>query len=159
MMARVPRATSSVGPEAYDLAEPFAPAMIESLRAFGYNLPTAIADLLDNSITAGARNIWLNFFWDGAESYLTICDDGQGMTRKELFDAMRPGSRNPLEVRGQGDLGRFGLGLKTASFSQCRRLTVKSKVEGGRASTRCWDLDYVNQTNEWRLLRAIPPAS
>jgi Histidine kinase-, DNA gyrase B-, and HSP90-like ATPase len=158
-MARVPRAAWSGGPDAYDLADPFAPAMIESLRAFGYNLPTAIADLLDNSITAGARSIWLNFFWDGADSYLTICDDGRGMTRRELFDAMRPGSRNALEVREQGDLGRFGLGLKTASFSQCRRLTVKSKVKYGRASTRCWDLDYVNLTGEWRLLSGIPPTS
>ncbi|AFZ19208.1 ATP-binding protein [Allocoleopsis franciscana] len=145
--------------EEYDIAEPHAPAMIESLRAFGYNIQTAIADLIDNSISAGAKNVWLTFFWDGSESYVSIRDDGKGMTETELINAMRPGSRNPLEEREPDDLGRFGLGLKTASFSQCRRLTVRSRAVGDKPVTRRWDLDYVNQTGEWRLLRSAAPGS
>ncbi|MFC1597374.1 ATP-binding protein [Planctomycetota bacterium] len=131
--------------------------MIESLRAFGYTLPAAIADLIDNSISARARRVWLNFVWDGSNSYLSIADDGCGMTQNQLIDAMRPGSQNPLDERDASDLGRFGLGLKTASFSQCRRLTVQSQREGGRKSTRCWDLDYVRDTGQWRLLSHINP--
>src|SRR5262249_11768465 len=117
--------------EDFDIVVPDAPAMIESLRAFGYNPQTAIADLLDNSISAEAANIWLQFFWDGPESFISILDDGVGMTEEDLREAMRPGSRSPLETRDPRDLGRFGLGLKTASFSQCRRLTVCSKTAGG----------------------------
>jgi hypothetical protein len=127
--------------------------MIESLRAFGYNLQTAIADLIDNSISAGANNIWLSFCWDSINSHVSIRDDGHGMTEAQLINAMRPGSQNPLEERAADDLGRFGLGLKTASFSQCRRLTVASRAENHAVATRRWDLDYVNQVNEWRLLR------
>src|SRR3954469_5640458 len=127
----------------YDFAPPRADAMIESLRAFGYDLPTAIADLIDNSISAESKNIWINFEWNGADSSVTIRDDGQGMSESDLLGAMRPGSRNPLEARDPRDLGRFGLGLKTASFSQCRRLSVISKRKGGACAARCWDLDYV----------------
>jgi hypothetical protein len=93
--------------EEYDIAEPRAAAMIESLRAFGYNIHTAIADLIDNSISAGAKNLWLTFFWDGSESYASIRDDGRGMTETELINAMRLGSRSPLEEREPDDLGRF----------------------------------------------------
>ena len=143
----------------YDLVEPRAPAMLESLRAFGYNIQTAIADLIDNSISAGAKNVWLTFQWDGSESYIFIRDDGKGMTEAELINAMRPGSRNPLEQRERNDLGRFGLGLKTASLSQCRRLTVCTKAVNQNPVTRRWDLDYVNQTGEWRLLRRAASGS
>ena len=139
----------------YDVIEPRAAAMIESLRAFGYTLPAAVADLIDNSISAQANTIWLNFIWNGADSYISIEDDGRGMTQKQLTEAMRPGSQSPLEERDPSDLGRFGLGLKTASFSQCRRVTVRSRPDEGRQSTRSWDLDYVNQTGEWRLLKDI----
>lgn len=141
----------------YDIVEPRAAAMIESLRAFGYTLPAAIADLVDNSISAGARKTWIDFVWNGAASCISIADDGCGMTLKQLVNAMRPGTQNPLDERDPSDLGRFGLGLKTASFSQCRRLTVRSRPKDGRRSTRCWDLDYVNETDEWRLLSDIDP--
>jgi Histidine kinase-, DNA gyrase B-, and HSP90-like ATPase len=136
----------------YDIAAPRASAMIESLRAFGYNLQTAIADLIDNSISAGARNVWLSFCWDGASSHMSIRDDGFGMTEMQLISAMRPGSQSPLEKRDPDDLGRFGLGLKTASFSQCRRLTVASRSENHEVAIRQWDLDYVIQVDDWRLL-------
>jgi Histidine kinase-, DNA gyrase B-, and HSP90-like ATPase len=141
-----------------DLAEPHAAPMSESLRAFGYELPSAIADLIDNSIFAKARNVWVDFEWDGASSTITVTDDGAGMSESELVDAMRPGSRNPLESRDPKDLGRYGLGLKTASFSQCRRLVVRSKTSESVA-TRCWDLDFVAEKDRWLLLRDAGTAS
>lgn len=137
----------------YELVFPNPSALVESLRAFGYSLDTAIADLIDNSIVAKAKNIWINFEWNGADSKIIIKDDGYGMTESELTNAMRPGSQNPLEERSPEDLGRFGLGLKTASFSQCRRLSVISKKENDSIVARCWDLDYINQHHEWRLLK------
>jgi Histidine kinase-, DNA gyrase B-, and HSP90-like ATPase len=137
-----------------DLAEPFASSMSQSLRAFGYDLPSAIADLVDNSIFAEARNIWIDFNWNGDKSSICTTDDGRGMVEKEMLNAMRPGSRNPLEARDPKDLGRYGLGLKTASFSQCRRLTVRSNQPGTKSVTRCWDLDFIQQTNKWLLLRS-----
>lgn len=141
--------------EDFDIAAPRAGALIEALRAVGYSLETAVADLIDNSIAAGAQNVRLSFHWAGQATVVSIVDDGRGMTEAELVEAMRPGSRNPLETRETTDLGRFGLGLKTASFSQCRRLKVTSKKDGG-ISTRCWDLDYVGRTGEWRLLKGAP---
>jgi hypothetical protein len=137
----------------YDDAPPSAASLIESLRAFGYDLPTALADLVDNSITAGARRIWVDFNWAGSTSTIAVTDDGCGMTVDVLVAAMRLGSRNPLEVRDKHDLGRFGLGLKTASFSQCRRVTVRTRRESQSAVTRCWDLDHVARTDAWQLLR------
>lgn len=141
-----------VDAQLYDLAEPRADAMIQSLRAFGYDLPTAIADLIDNSISAEAKNIWLDFHWSGRNSCIAVTDDGQGMSEIQLISAMRPGSRSPLEIRDPKDLGRFGLGLKTASFSQCLRTTVGTKTLGESLAARCWDLEYVTQTGQWRLL-------
>jgi len=137
----------------YDIADPDPVAMIEALRAFGYDLPSAIADLVDNSIFAKAKNIWVDFFWNGADSSICVTDDGHGMTERRLLNAMRPGSQNPLEARDTSDLGRYGLGLKTASFSQCRRLSVRSQVAQGIPSTRCWDLDFVARKKRWFLLR------
>jgi hypothetical protein len=136
----------------YELVNPDAGAMIETLRAFGYHLETSIADIIDNSISAGAHNVWINPEWRGELSTISIIDDGSGMTTDVLVNAMRAGSSNPLLERDPEDLGRFGLGLKTASFSQCRKLTVGSKPVNGDISVRCWDLDYVNKTGEWRLL-------
>ena len=112
----------------YDIVNPGASALGESLRAYGYSLNTAIADLVDNSISAKSRNIWVWLEWAGQDSRIFRVDDGRGMTEPELINAMRAGSRNPLEERNEHDLGRFGLGLKTASFSQCRSLTVASKT-------------------------------
>ena len=136
----------------YDIAEPKAEAMIHSLRAFGYDLSTALADLIDNSIAADAKNVWLEFYWNGASSTIATYDDGDGMSDAELLAAMRPGSRSPLAKRDPADLGRYGLGLKTASFSQAKRVTIGAK-QGDAAAVRCWDLDYVTQCGGWRLLR------
>ena len=97
-------------------AIPEADSMIETFRAIGYNLESAIADIIDNSISAGAKNIRIQRMWRGGHSVLTIVDDGHGMNNNELINAMRPGAQNPLLERSERDLGRFGLGLKTASF-------------------------------------------
>ena len=102
-------------------AVPEASSMIETFRAIGYSIEAAVADIIDNSISANAKNIWINFEWKGADTWLSIKDDGSGMNNDELIQAMRPGSKNPIEDRGSKDLGRFGLGLKTASFSQCQK--------------------------------------
>lgn len=141
----------------WDIAEPRADALIESLRAFGYSPEAAIADLVDNSISAGAKQIAVDFAWSGANSRVTVSDDGSGMSENALVAAMRPGSTSPLEDRHASDLGRFGLGLKTASFSQARELTVVSRPANTNATTRRWDLDTVAASGEWRLLRT-PPA-
>lgn len=129
---------------------PFAPVLMESTRALGYSLETAIADLLDNSISAGATRIDLRI-WPFDEPYLTILDNGSGMDSDQLNIAMRYGSANPLNVRNANDLGRFGLGLKTASLSQCRMLTVISK-KNDHISSRRWDLDFVRERGDWLLL-------
>lgn len=130
---------------------PEATQLLESLRAIGYSAEAAIADLIDNSITAGASAIDIRFP-AGAASHLAIIDDGKGMTEAELVEAMRHGSRNPEDQRPPNDLGRFGLGLKTASLSQCRCLTVVSKRGVGVVAAR-WDLDFVKKHNQWLLIQ------
>src|SRR5574344_2676903 len=137
-------------------AVPEAASMIETFRAIGYNLETAIADIIDNSISAKAKNVYINRIWHGGKSIITIKDDGDGMNSDEIIQAMRPGAQNPLSDRSSSDLGRFGLGLKTASFSQCRKLSVLSKRIGYKPAFWSWDLDYVSQSHKWELLRWIP---
>jgi hypothetical protein len=140
-------------------AEPEASSMIETFRAIGYSLEAAIADIIDNSISADAKNVWLNYHWNGAQTIISIKDDGSGMNNDELIQAMRPGCRHPLEERQAKDLGRFGLGLKTASFSQTRKFSVISKGSPGEINYWAWDLDYVNQVKAWKLIKFLPDRS
>lgn len=140
----------------FDEVSPRPDSMIEALRAFGYDLGLAVADIIDNSISACARQVSVDLGWDGERSYVRIEDDGLGMCEDALIEAMRLGSRSPLEERAPGDLGRFGLGLKTASFSQARRLTVRSWDGSLPVATRCWDLDDVRQRRTWSLRRSAP---
>lgn len=137
-------------------ATPCASSMIETFRAIGYSLEAAVADIIDNSISAGAHNIWINRYWNGNESIFTIKDDGCGMNNDELINALRPGAINPLAERAITDLGRFGLGLKTASFSQCRKLSVISKRDNYMPVFWAWDLDFVTRTNQWSLIHWCP---
>ncbi len=137
----------------FDVVDPRADAIAESLRNFGYTLPNAVADLADNSLSAGATEIAATFWWDGPASWVRVRDNGRGMTDADLKEAMRLGTKSPLEPRDATDLGRFGLGLKTASFSQCRRVTVRSKTKEGPVATRCWDLDVIQRQREFALLR------
>jgi hypothetical protein len=135
-----------------EIAKPNPKSTINSYRSFGYNLSTAISDIIDNSISANANEIRLEYKWNGQDSFISICDNGIGMNKSELVMAMTPGSKNPEEERSEKDLGRFGMGLKTASFSQCKRLTCITKRENFAALKRCWDIDYINASNEWQLL-------
>jgi len=131
---------------------PHASSLIQSMRDLGYSLETAIADLIDNSITAKSDNVKIFLKLNETErSCLAIIDNGSGMNDEQLMEAMRPGSRNPREKRSKHDLGRFGLGLKTASFSQCKSLTVVTRSNGITFAAQ-WDLDLINQRNEWVVL-------
>ena len=131
-------------------ATPHAAALIEGLRDIGYSLETALADIVDNAVTAGAHRVEIISETTVDEPVIGILDDGKGMTEAELIAAMRPGSRNPLDARDSPDLGSFGLGMKSASFSQCRRLTVITK-KAGLISAAVWDLDKVALTNRWEI--------
>ncbi len=129
---------------------PHAPSLLESMRSIGYSLESALADLIDNSISAKAKHINIEFR-PTDEPYIAIIDDGDGMTRNVLEDSMRHGSMNPLQKRHIDDMGRYGLGLKTSSLSQCRRMTVIS-LKDGVYSAYCWDLDIVVERGTWIML-------
>ncbi len=130
-------------------------ALIQSMRALGYSLPTAIADLIDNSISAGATEVEVSFDWAGPQSSISVADDGVGMDKGELRQAMRVGSKNPSDERAADDLGRFGLGLKSAGWSQARSLSVITKAAGGATVARRWDLDHVTREQKWLLLETL----
>ncbi len=142
-------------------APPRAGAMLEALRGLGYSTAAALADVVDNSVSAGASEVHIRFDWDGESSRISILDDGRGMSDVELEAAMTLGAINPLEERAPTDLGRFGMGLKTASFSQCRRLTVASRRDGGEIACLRWDLDAIAADPEgsWRLFEGPVPGS
>lgn len=123
---------------------------VKSLRDIGYTLEIAVADILDNSISANASHIQIHTT-PNPEMIFCILDDGDGMTEDELVEAMRLSSKSPDSVRDKKDLGKFGLGLKTASFSQCRKLTVLSK-QNNVISIKQWDLDYIADKNDWLLI-------
>jgi hypothetical protein len=129
---------------------PSAASLSASMRDLGYSLETAIADIVDNSISANATLIDIVCNLSGAKPSLAIIDNGRGMSGDEIIDAMRHGAVNPKEERGPKDLGRFGLGLKTASFSQCRTLTVIS-AKDGRVEGAVWSLDRIDALDDWML--------
>lgn len=131
--------------------KPTADVLMLSMRAMGYSFESAIADIIDNSISASGKNIQLRFPIDPADCFVAICDDGCGMNKMELFDAMKYGSEQKRNGRSETDLGRFGLGLKAASLSQCRKLTVASKKDG-RISAYMWDLDIIEEKRDWYVI-------
>lgn len=119
-------------------------ALLQSLRGLGYSPETALADLIDNSIAAGARSVEIWLDWREGNPLVEILDDGFGMGLDRLIEAMRFGGEGPDAERGEDDLGRFGLGLKTASLSQCRELTVASRRDG-EVARLAWDVDRVSE--------------
>ena len=133
---------------------PVAPVLMQSFRALGYSVEAAVADLLDNSIAAGSTCIDVAFA-AVPEPHVAIVDDGEGMDEGTLVEAMRFGSRDPRDVRDSRDLGRFGLGMKTASLSQCRRVTVIS-LRRGQLCAAEWDLDECEKKGSWWLRRPAP---
>lgn len=131
---------------------PSASALVSSLRGVGYSLETAVADLIDNSIAAGANTVDVQLDWNDGRPTVWIRDDGSGMPEGRLVEAMRFGGIGPDATRSGTDLGRFGLGLKTASLSQCRRLTVVSKF-AGTLTAFTWDIDRIKKAGDrWELL-------
>lgn len=131
--------------------KPTADVLMLSMRSMGYTFEAAIADIVDNSISAGASEIQIRFPVDPTDLFVAICDNGSGMNRDELFDAMKYGSSLKRGKRLKSDLGRFGLGLKSASLSQCRNLTVVSKKDG-MLSAFTWNLDVVEEKKDWIIL-------
>jgi len=130
---------------------PSAKRLMTSLRNLGYDLPQAVADIVDNSIAAGAKTIHIDTQFNGDDSWLRISDDGSGMSNPQLLEAMRYGSDR--DYTAESDLGKFGLGMKTASLSQCQRLTVASRSSPGKAVIGySWDLDHIQKTNRWEIL-------
>lgn len=134
---------------------PSAAALMQSLRGFGYSPETALADLLDNSISAGANQIDIDIDWNGGVPVVAILDDGGGMSDADLRAAMCFGGKGVQYQRSTQDLGRFGLGLKTASLSQCRCLSVISRRDG-TTSALSWDLDEVQERDRWEAIVPDP---
>ena len=128
---------------------PSAARLTESLRDIGYDFPSAVADLLDNSVMAGAERIEVVIQFDGLASTVAIADDGAGMSSNGLVEALRFGSRRSY---ANGDLGRYGLGLKTASLSQCRSVMVVSRrIPNGPVASRELDLDTIIEWDDWLI--------
>ena len=131
---------------------PKADCLMGSMRSMGYTFESAIADVIDNSISANCREIHIGFPTSSLESFVTILDDGEGMTNIELVNAMRYGSSASEKERNESDLGRFGLGLKAASLSQCRKLTVVSK-KSKKISAYTWDYNFILEKKDWLLIQ------
>ena len=124
---------------------------IKTLMRIGYDFNSAIADIIDNSITAKAKKINIICPPETDNPFLTIVDNGIGMEPEELIQNMRIGCKDPNQKRDAGDLGRFGSGMKTASFSHARRLTVISHKKGKKIAAACWDIDEIEDKNAWCL--------
>ena len=131
--------------------KPTADVLMASMRSIGYSFESAVADIIDNSISVKADLIEVRFPIEPSELYVAVCDNGTGMSEEELFDAMKYGSAMKRGNRSEDDLGRFGLGLKAASLSQCRKLTVASKRDGV-ISACIWDLDVVERERDWIMI-------
>lgn len=136
---------------------PHPSAMVGGMRSIGYSPQTAIADLVDNSITAEAKNISIGILpseSDKETGYIYVEDDGVGMSPEGLHEAMRWGGKGPNNKRRANDLGRFGLGLKTASFSIGRKLTVATRDSGGLLKILCWDLAHMEAAG-WKMQEGL----
>ena len=128
---------------------PKASTLMGSLRSIGYSFEAAIADIIDNSISAHASNVHIFFPLNPLDIMAVgILDDGDGMDKEYLFEAMRYGSSASEDKRAEDDLGRFGMGLKSASLSQCRILTVVS-YDGINLNAYTWDYSYILEKQDW----------
>ncbi len=123
-----------------------AKALMTGLRAIGYSFSSAVADIIDNSISANAKEIRVYSDPLANIPYFCILDNGCGMSAKELDNAMLPGSDRSEKEDSEQELGRFGLGLKSASLSQCKEFTVASK-KFGKIHAMSFDLDVIESTN------------
>lgn len=133
----------------YRQSIPQADTLMGSMRSMGYSFEAAIADIIDNGISANCSVVKLFFPSEPIDDLVVgILDDGEGMSAGVLFEAMRYGSRDSELERNANDLGRFGLGMKSASLSQCRILTVVSLQEE-KISSYSWDYNYIQNRKEW----------
>jgi hypothetical protein len=131
-------------------AAPSAARLTSSLRDIGYDFVSAIADLIDNSIAAGATDVGVEIEFAGSDSTIYIADNGCGLNARGMLEALRFGSRRTY---GAGDLGRYGLGLKTASLSQARCVTIVSRsADRKRPLWRSLDLDLIAEFDDWVLV-------
>ncbi len=130
---------------------PSARRLTGSLRDIGYEFVAALADIVDNSVAAAAAKVEVEVVFNGGDSYVVIADDGTGMGEGQLCEALRFGSRRTYE---NGELGRYGLGLKTASISQCRRLTVATRRARTyrRLHVKSLDIDHIARTDRWEVV-------
>ena len=136
-----------------EVADPNPEYLIKSIAEQGYSLESSLADLMDNSVSANADRIEVLIKMDQEPFTLFIADNGNGMDEDVLKASMQFPSNSPEEERNILDLGRFGLGMKTASFSQTRCFTVLSRKKGTKTySGRTWDVNYLKQVGKWRLL-------
>jgi hypothetical protein len=131
---------------------PSARRLITSLRDMGYDFASAVADVVDNSVEAHASKVNIEVRTDGDESWVRIQDNGRGMKPAQVREALRYGAAGSYDE--QKALGKFGLGLKTASMSQCQHLLVASRSNAGRPdiSAYAWDLEHVLATDSWEIL-------
>lgn len=128
---------------------PSANILLSSLRSVGYTPENAIADLVDNSLSANASFVRIEFDWK--KQQIIISDNGEGMSNQQLLKSMSIGSSDPLDIRKINDMGRFGMGMKTASFSLGKKLTVITK-NNGNINNACWDLDFIRKEDKWQIL-------
>lgn len=132
--------------------KPDASRLIFGLRDTGYNVKTAAADIIDNSIAAKADriNVEIVLHEDGRK-LVFFGDNGIGMDPETLHRAMRYGA--PVRENPES-LGKFGLGLKTASSSVCLKFSIISRCDpAAPLSKLAWDLDHVKDIGEWEMLR------
>src|SRR5688572_23442115 len=129
--------------------------LIEGLRDTGYTFDTALADIIDNSVDAKAKNVrvWIRMDLDG-DVTVTVADDGHGMDEAALLNAMKYGADSKKD---KSSLGKFGLGLKTASTAFCRRLSVITRAKEGQTPLKAtWDLDHVVKRKQWEVILDKP---
>jgi hypothetical protein len=136
-----------------EVASPNPEFLIKSIAEQGYSLESSLADLMDNSVSANADKIEVLIKMDQEPFTLFVADNGDGMDEEALKANMHFPSNSPEDKRNRFDLGRFGLGMKTASFSQTRCFTVLSRKKGTKQyNGRTWDVNYLKQTGKWMLI-------
>lgn len=136
-----------------EVADPNPEYLIKSIAEQGYSLESSLADLIDNSVSANANKIEVLIKMEQEPFALFIADNGDGMDEETLKASMQFPSNSPESKRNVSDLGRFGLGMKTASFSQTRCFTVLSRKKGTETFIgRTWDVNYLKQVGKWRLI-------
>jgi hypothetical protein len=139
--------TSSKGKIMFDTKnEPNAAKLMDSLRYLGYDNYSAIFDLVDNSLDAEAKTINIVISQVGGDAMISIADDGYGMDEKVLDEALKLGSLT--DRNSTSDLGRYGMGLVTASLSIAKRTSVLTRSNGTLLKS-VTDVDEIKKRNEF----------